>query len=208
MGGFRHRSRPLSRRSTVDARPWAQPTQSPIFAFVVPPSAEVVPRPAATVLALRRSGSPFEVLMVRRAREASFMGGARVFPGGAVDAADSGPLAASVVRWSGDNEERPWRAAAMRELAEEVGIFIGAPTTHMAGDREGTSIAPWRMPRSSLTARVWCTSATGSPPAAPQAVRHPLLHRRSTSGYGGTVRSHRGVRSDLGDPRRCACRGR
>ena len=75
--------------------------------------------------------------MVRRAREASFMGGARVFPGGAVDAADSGPLAASVVRWSGDNEERPWRAAAMRELAEEVGIFIGAPTTHMAGRSGG-----------------------------------------------------------------------
>ncbi len=75
--------------------------------------------------------------MVRRAREASFMGGARVFPGGAVDAADSGPLAASVVRWSGDNEERPWRAAAMRELAEEVGIFIGAPTTHMAGSSGG-----------------------------------------------------------------------
>ena len=139
------------------------------------------PRPAATVLALRRSGSPFEVLMVRRAREASFMGGARVFPGGAVDAADSGPLAASVVRWSGDNEERPWRAAAMRELAEEVGIFIGAPQLTWRGAPEGTSIAPWRMPRSSLTARVCCTSATGSPPAAPQAVRHPLLHRRSTS---------------------------
>lgn len=71
--------------------------------------------------------------MVRRAREASFMGGARVFPGGAVDAADSGEVAAAVVHWSGDNEERPWRAAALRELAEEAGIFIGSGVVDMAG---------------------------------------------------------------------------
>ena len=43
--------------------------------------------------------------MVRRALGASFMGGARVFPGGAVDAVDSGPIAASAVRWSGDNDQ-------------------------------------------------------------------------------------------------------
>jgi 8-oxo-dGTP pyrophosphatase MutT (NUDIX family) len=66
--------------------------------------------------------------MVRRAREASFMGGARVFPGGAVDAIDSGPQAAAAVRWSGDPAEFPWRAAALRELAEEVGIVIGGRT--------------------------------------------------------------------------------
>lgn len=63
--------------------------------------------------------------MVRRAREARFMGGAHVFPGGAVDEADHGPEAAAVVRWSGDPDELPWRAAALRELAEEAGLVLG-----------------------------------------------------------------------------------
>ena len=94
---------------------------------------EVVPRPAATVLALRRTGNPFEVLMVRRAREAKFMGGARVFPGGGVDPADSGPVAAAVVGWSGDVDELPWRAAALRELAEEVGILISDGVAEVSG---------------------------------------------------------------------------
>lgn len=53
------------------------------------------------------------------------MGNARVFPGGAVDAADAGPSARSVVRWTGDPEEFDWRAAALREVAEEAGIVIG-----------------------------------------------------------------------------------
>ncbi len=62
--------------------------------------------------------------MVRRARQARFMGGARVFPGGAVDSADSDPATRRVVRWSGDADELGWRAAALRELAEEVGIAV------------------------------------------------------------------------------------
>jgi 8-oxo-dGTP pyrophosphatase MutT (NUDIX family) len=91
---------------------------------VDPQAAEVIPRPAATVIALRRSGEPFEVLMVRRAREARFMGGARVFPGGALDDDDSSPAVRAVVRWNGDPTEFPWRAAALRELAEEVAIAV------------------------------------------------------------------------------------
>lgn len=89
------------------------------------PSHEVVPRPAATVLALRPAAAGFEVLMVRRAREARFMGGAHVFPGGGVDDIDHGPEAEAVVRWSGHPDEFPWRAAALRELAEEAGIVPG-----------------------------------------------------------------------------------
>lgn len=77
--------------------------------------------------------------MVRRAREASFMGGARVFPGGAVEAIDSGPEAAAAVRWSGDPAEFPWRAAALREVAEEVGIVIGEGIADLAG-RSGAEI--------------------------------------------------------------------
>jgi 8-oxo-dGTP pyrophosphatase MutT (NUDIX family) len=74
-----------------------------------------VPRPAATVIMLRRGGKHAErglqVLLVRRNPEASFMPGVWVFPGGAVDASD------------GEGEEAH-RAAAVRELAEEAGIEL------------------------------------------------------------------------------------
>ena len=74
-----------------------------------------VPRPAATVIMLRRGGKHAErglqVLLVRRNSEARFMPGVWVFPGGAVDASD------------GDGEEAH-RAAAVRELAEEAGIEL------------------------------------------------------------------------------------
>ncbi|HEX5631458.1 MAG TPA: NUDIX domain-containing protein [Acidimicrobiia bacterium] len=89
-----------------------------------PAAAEVTPRPAATVITLRPTGDTFEVLLVRRPLQARFMGGARVFPGGAVDPADSDPATRQVVRWSGDADEFGWRAAALRELAEEVGIAV------------------------------------------------------------------------------------
>jgi 8-oxo-dGTP pyrophosphatase MutT (NUDIX family) len=74
-----------------------------------------VPRPAATVIMLRRGGKHAErglqVLLVRRNPEARFMPGVWVFPGGAVDATD------------GEGEEAH-RAAAVRELAEEAGIEL------------------------------------------------------------------------------------
>ena len=73
------------------------------------------PRPAATVILLRRGGKHAErglqVLLVQRNPEARFMPGVWVFPGGAVDASD------------GDGEEAH-RAAAVRELAEEAGIEL------------------------------------------------------------------------------------
>ena len=62
--------------------------------------------------------------MVRRNRDAVFMGGAHVFPGGAVDDVDRGPLVGRVVAWDGDPDELPWRSAAVRELAEEAGVFL------------------------------------------------------------------------------------
>ncbi len=75
-----------------------------------------VPRPAATVILLRRGGKHAErglqVLLVRRNPEARFMPGVWVFPGGAVDASDG-------------EGEVAHRAAAVRELAEEAGIELG-----------------------------------------------------------------------------------
>ena len=76
-----------------------------------------VPRPAATVILLRRGGKHaergLEVLLVQRNPEARFMPGVWVFPGGSVDADD------------GDGE-KAHRTAAVRELAEEAGITLDA----------------------------------------------------------------------------------
>jgi 8-oxo-dGTP pyrophosphatase MutT (NUDIX family) len=75
---------------------------------------ETVPRPAATVIVLRGGSERLEVLLVMRNPQSRFMGGAWVFPGGAVDRAEG----------QGDGA---LRAAALRELDEEAGIRIGDP---------------------------------------------------------------------------------
>ena len=75
---------------------------------------ETVPRPAATVIVLRGGGDALEVLLVKRNPESRFMGGAWVFPGGAVD------------RDEGDGDAA-LRACAVRELNEEAGIGLGGP---------------------------------------------------------------------------------
>jgi 8-oxo-dGTP pyrophosphatase MutT (NUDIX family) len=72
-----------------------------------------IPRPAATVIVLRGGGTALEVLLVKRNPESRFMGGAWVFPGGAVDRGEG----------QGDSA---LRAAAVRELSEEAGIELGA----------------------------------------------------------------------------------
>ena len=76
------------------------------------PGEETVPRPAATVILLRGGGDALEVLLVQRNPESRFMGGAWVFPGGAVD------------RHEGEGQDA-LRAAAVRELDEEAGIRLG-----------------------------------------------------------------------------------
>jgi 8-oxo-dGTP pyrophosphatase MutT (NUDIX family) len=67
------------------------------------------PRQAATVIVLRGGEDDLEVLLVQRNPEARFMGGAWVFPGGAVDTHEG----------EGDDAHR---AAAVRELEEEAGV--------------------------------------------------------------------------------------
>jgi 8-oxo-dGTP pyrophosphatase MutT (NUDIX family) len=73
-----------------------------------------VPRLAATVILARAEDGPLEVLLVQRNPEARFMGGAWVFPGGAVD------------RHEGEGDAA-LRAAAVRELHEEAGIRLAGP---------------------------------------------------------------------------------
>ncbi len=73
------------------------------------PGRPTEPRQAATVILLRGGDATLEVLLVRRNPAARFMGGAWVFPGGAVDAAEE------------------HEAAGVREVAEESGVTLPDP---------------------------------------------------------------------------------
>ena len=70
----------------------------------------VEPREAASVILLRGGDAALEVLLTRRNPASRFMGGAWVFPGGALDPGDTS-----------------LRAAAVREVAEEAGLALPDP---------------------------------------------------------------------------------
>jgi len=78
--------------------------------------AVTVPRVAASVIVLRDSGAGPEVLLVQRNPHSRFMGGAWVFPGGAVH-----------------EEDADAAATAVRELEEEAGLAIG----------DAAELVPW-----------------------------------------------------------------
>jgi 8-oxo-dGTP pyrophosphatase MutT (NUDIX family) len=82
----------------------------------------VTPRPSATVL-LVRGRDPWELLLVHRPGGADFAPGAYVFPGGTVHDDDG---------QSGD----ALRAAAVRELFEEVGILLARRGRSFARDAD------------------------------------------------------------------------
>ena len=65
-----------------------------------------IPREAATVIVLRGGDDALEVLLVKRNPAQRFMGGAWVFPGGAVDS------------------DEDHRVAAVREVAEEASVAL------------------------------------------------------------------------------------
>lgn len=83
--------------------------------------------PAATLVIFRNDpdgGAP-QLLMVQRAKEMRFAGGAAVFPGGRVDDADR-DLAASHNPADADmHDEIAARIAAVRETLEETGLAVG-----------------------------------------------------------------------------------
>ena len=72
------------------------------------------PRQAATVIVLRGGGEGLEVLLVQRNPQQRFLGGAGVFPGGAVDAAEA-------------EDDLAHRLAGVREVEEEAAIALGGP---------------------------------------------------------------------------------
>lgn len=101
-------------------------------------SVPLVPRPAATVLLVRDGESrdaSLEVLMVRRNLRSDFVGGAYVFPGGAVEPDDGcdemathcdGPTEATASRHLGlAAGGLGYWVAAIRECFEEAGLLLG-----------------------------------------------------------------------------------
>ncbi len=81
------------------------------------------PVAAATLCLLRAGPDGPQVLMVRRSGSVSFMGDAYVFPGGAVEDADR----LAPVVGAASEELVPWLAAALRETAEEAGVWLTRP---------------------------------------------------------------------------------
>ena len=94
----------------------------------------VRPRDAASLILLRGRGRDLEVLAGRRPRDARFMPGVYVFPGGQIDREDNGPWR---VEWA--SEALPPRLlrsarAALRECWEEAGVLLGRPLPPGAAD--------------------------------------------------------------------------
>ena len=111
-------------------------------------------RPAATVMVVRDAATPsggtsLEVLMVRRNLRSDFVGGAYVFPGGAVDPHDGGAEADALSAGRSDAEASTllgvgsgglaYWVAVVRETFEEAGLLLaerdGGPGL-LAGDAE------------------------------------------------------------------------
>ena len=89
---------------------------------VLPPAT-----PAATMVIFRHAptgGAP-QVLMVQRAKEMRFAGGAAVFPGGRVDDADRALAQQLGAESADDIDEQAARIAAVRETLEETGLAVG-----------------------------------------------------------------------------------
>ena len=84
--------------------------------------------PAATLVIMReKAGAAPELLMIERARQMVFAGGALVFPGGRIDPGDHAIAATPELLASGapfSPDDAAARVAAIRETIEEVGIAI------------------------------------------------------------------------------------
>ena len=111
----------------------------------------VTPREAATVM-LVRDAPQLEVFMLRRNLAVEFMGGAYVFPGGAVDAGDRAPELLGRCHGRDDSSASTqlgmhaggmgfW-VAAIRETFEEAGVLLArSAATGRAVDLDDPSVA-------------------------------------------------------------------
>lgn len=106
-------------------------------------------RPAATVILLRdREGGPYEIFLMRRHRNQTFMGGAYVFPGGRLDEGDGHPdlrahlhgFAPEALAGRLQEPALPSETAlglhltAIREMFEEAGVLLAVDASGAAVD--------------------------------------------------------------------------
>jgi len=113
-----------------------------------PPIERPAIRAAATLILLRDADGGPQVFMQRRALGATFLGGAYVFPGGALEAGDADPRVLERIAGLDDAEAntalalssgaRAYWVAAVRECFEEAGILV-------ATDADGAPLAPERV---------------------------------------------------------------
>src|SRR4051794_13186919 len=111
----------------------------------------VVPKDAATLILVDRSGAVPRVLLGKRHARHKFMPGKFVFPGGRVDAADRHMPAATALHPAAQANllkrlVRPSKAkaralalAAIRETFEETGLVLGVPAPDIPAVPKG----PW-----------------------------------------------------------------
>ncbi|MFL6655024.1 MAG: MBL fold metallo-hydrolase [Sulfurifustis sp.] len=93
-----------------------------------------VPRPAATLVLLRPGPRGAEVLMLQRSRNAAFLGGAYVFPGGSLEPQDADERVLRRVRGLTAEQANArlglasgalsYYVAAIRECFEEAGVLL------------------------------------------------------------------------------------
>lgn len=133
--------------------------------------------PAATVIIFRNGppgGAP-ELLMVQRAKEMRFAGGAAVFPGGKIDPEDR-ELARQLAP-AADQEVASARIASIRETLEETGLAIALDVPVSAAEAaearalllERCSLAPvlesfgWNLELDRLVSFArWCPKSEGA----------------------------------------------
>jgi 8-oxo-dGTP pyrophosphatase MutT (NUDIX family) len=123
----------------------------------------IQPQPAATVTLVRDAPRGLEVLMLQRSHSLKFMPGVYVFPGGALDAADSSPEIQAMC--AGLEDEAASRAlgverggiaywvAAIREAFEEAGILLAYDASGSMVSLHGDAAERYRAHRSSLDER-------------------------------------------------------
>ncbi len=117
-------------------------------------------RPASTVALVRPSDTGLEVFLVRRHDDVAFMGGAHVFPGGRVDAADrldepdrwcDGPVDTRM-RGRTEADAHAFLVAAARELFEEAGVLLARDASGAMVSIAGDAVARFDTHRRRLLA--------------------------------------------------------
>src|ERR671918_236311 len=105
-----------------------------------------IPRPAATLILLRKGEAGPEVLMLQRVQTAVFLGGAYVFPGGSLEPQDNKLVsrvtglteAEANARLQVSSGGLAYYVAAIRECFEEAGILL-------ARTKDGAEVAASRV---------------------------------------------------------------